>query len=96
MKPQIVYSWDHSACFVCPLVHRTCRWRVEANDERLSGEDICVVGSFSFWFRILIMLFDRQHIAPGEDQRGKKDNVMDFMSICPLRATGLCLITGYL
>lgn len=51
--------------------HRTCSRGVKANDKRLSGEHIGFIVPISLWFRILIMLFDLQHVAPGEEERGK-------------------------
>lgn len=54
------------------MFHRTCRGGVKANDERLSGENIRIIGPFSLLFRVLIVLFDPQHIVPGGGERGKR------------------------
>lgn len=41
------------------------------DDEGPSGENISFIGPLSFEFRVLIMLFDLQHIAPVGHGRGK-------------------------
>lgn len=42
------------------------------NDERLSGENLGVVGPLCLVFGILKMLFDLQHVVSGDDERGEK------------------------
>lgn len=53
------------------MFHRTCSRGVKANNEWLSGENVSVIDPICFLFGILIMLFDLQHIVPGEDERGE-------------------------
>lgn len=44
---------------------------VKANNERLSGEDICVIGALRLDLRILILLLHLQHIVSVEMMRAQ-------------------------
>lgn len=56
---------------VFPPFNLTCSGGVKVDDEGPSGENISFIGPLSFEFRVLIMLFDLQHIAPVSHGRGK-------------------------
>lgn len=45
----------------------TCGRGVKADDERLSGENLCFLGAISLQFRMLIVIFDLQQVVPGDD-----------------------------
>lgn len=61
------------------MSHRTCGGGVKSNDIRLSGENVCFIVGPSVRFRILIKLFDPQHVAPGREvgERGEKSRHED-------------------
>lgn len=66
------------SCFLMCLMmfHHTCGGGVKSNDKRLSGENVCFIVGPSIRFRILIKLFDPQHVAPGWEggERGKRQH----------------------
>lgn len=63
-------SFQISLC-VSWCSRRTCGGGVKSNDKRLPGENVCFIVGPSVRFRILIKLFDPQHVAPGWE-RGER------------------------
>ena len=56
----------------------TRRRGVKPNNERFSGENVCVIGALCLRFVVLVMILHLQHVVSEEHYKQQHDSIRSF------------------